>query len=67
VTNAIIREPAPRSESAPEPGDQHLWDLISSEPGSVLVTGDQKLLSRPPPSSTVFSPATFLEHLDDRG
>jgi putative PIN family toxin of toxin-antitoxin system len=64
VANAVIREPATTSESAPEPGDQHLWNLIASEPGTVLVTGDQRLLSRPPKGSSVLSPATFLEHFD---
>jgi putative PIN family toxin of toxin-antitoxin system len=63
VANAVIREPTTSTESAPEPGDQHLWNLITSEPGTVLVTGDQKLLSRPPRGSSVLSPATFLERL----
>jgi putative PIN family toxin of toxin-antitoxin system len=48
TANALWREPAgdPR-ESAPDPGDAHLWALLDSEPDAILVTGDQRLLDNP--------------------
>jgi len=59
TANAIWREPA-RSASAPDPGDDHLWALLSACLGSILVTGDQLLLDHPPARSSVISPATYL-------
>ena len=63
VTNAVIREPACSSTTAPEPGDQHLWDLMACEPGTVLVTGDRKLVKTPPDGASVLSPAAFVEQM----
>lgn len=45
TANALWREPAGNvPESAPDPGDAHLWALLDSEPDAILVTGDQRLL-----------------------
>ena len=54
VANAIWREPA-TSEQAPDPGDSHLWALLASHSGSVLVTGDRLLLENPPDEHSVIS------------
>jgi len=54
VANAIWREPA-TSEQAPDPGDSHLWALLASRSGSVLVTGDRLLLENPPDEHSVIS------------
>ena len=59
VANAIIREPDPSNEKAPSLQDQHLWDLLGTEPGTVLITGDQSLLDSPPRGTSVVSPASF--------
>ena len=58
VTNGIWREPM-GAEVAPDPGDSHLWRLLSVQPGSLLVTGDRLLLRQPPAFASVMSPATF--------
>ncbi len=59
VTNGIWREPI-GSEAAPAPGDSHLWRLLNTQAGSVLVTGDRLLLQQPPVFASVISPATFV-------
>ncbi len=60
VANAIIREPELSSDQAPASQDQHLWELLASEHGTVLITGDQELLERPPEGASVISPAGFV-------
>jgi putative PIN family toxin of toxin-antitoxin system len=60
VANAIWREPEPASP-APDPGDTHLWALLGSHPGSVLITGDRLLIEQPPHSASVVSPRTYVE------
>jgi putative PIN family toxin of toxin-antitoxin system len=54
VANAIWRE-AGAAPAAPDPGDDHLWALLTAEPGSVLVTGDGLLLKKPPKQAAVIS------------
>lgn len=60
AANAIWREPLTASD-APDPGDDHLWALLSAFPGSRLVAGDRLLLENPPASSSVITPATCVE------
>ena len=48
AANGGVRIPSSTPECSPDPGDQHLWDLAAAEPGVVLVTGEGKLLERPP-------------------
>jgi putative PIN family toxin of toxin-antitoxin system len=59
VTNAIWREPV-LTVLAPDSGDDHLWALLSSFRGSVLVTGDRLLLENPPDFASVIKPLSFL-------
>ena len=48
TANALWREPdQDRAESAPDPGDDHLWALLASETDATLVTGDRLLLEQP--------------------
>jgi len=54
VANAIWREPRSRI-AAPDPGDDHLWALLTSQPSSALVTGDRLLLENPPEHHCVIS------------
>jgi predicted nucleic acid-binding protein len=61
TANAIWREPpAVTNESAPDPGDSHLWDLLETEPAAVLVTGDRLLVENPPQNRSVVSPASCV-------
>lgn len=62
VVNAVWREPV-EAVAAPDPGDQHLWRLLNSQPGSILVTGDRLLLDNPPDFASVVSPRSFVELL----
>lgn len=64
TVNAIVREPDLAQHQAPEPGDQHLWDLLATEPVATLVTGDRRLLDNPPAEVTALPPAEFLTHLE---
>jgi putative PIN family toxin of toxin-antitoxin system len=56
---AMVREPQ-RGPAAPDPGDQHVWDLVVSEAAAILVTGDRRLLDAPPPLRSAVSPASFM-------
>ncbi len=58
--NGALRAPPPASHGAPDPGDQHLWDLLEYAPESFLVTGDQALIDSPPRHGSVVSPRTFV-------
>ena len=60
VANAIWREPLATSD-APDPGDNPLWALLASQPGSQLVTGDKRLIENPPNNASVISPRRFVD------
>ena len=62
VANAVWRDP-PATISAPDPGDNHLWDLLNSTKGSVLVTGDQRLLQNPPELASVMGLRSFVDRM----
>ena len=60
AANAVWRDPSV-SDDAPDPGDNHLWSLLKSQQGSILVTGDKMLSANPPGKASVISPKHFLE------
>jgi uncharacterized protein len=60
VMNAIMHEPFTKS-SAPDRGDDHLWQLLADWKESILVTGDQRLIDNPPEQRIVCSPREFLD------
>ncbi len=60
VANAVVREPESSGDLAPNPGDQHLWDLLSTETRAVLVTGDRDLIRNPPDGYRILAPADFV-------
>lgn len=60
VANAIWREIGAASP-APDPGDDHLWALLEAEPRSVLVTGDELLLKKPPRRAAIVSARGCVE------
>ena len=62
AANAIVREPEHRA-GAPDANDQHVWSMVQSQPGCVLVTGDHALIQLPPRQSPVLSPRQFVEAL----
>ena len=64
VVNGIMRETLKVSHRVPEKGDDHLWALVSIEPGTILVTDDKLLIENPPDSTTVLSPREFIELLE---
>jgi len=61
VANAIVRQPGSSAHKAPARQDQHLWDLLGTERGTVLITGDQRLIASPPKGASVISPSSFVE------
>lgn len=64
VQHAIVLQPPPTAAfTAPDPGDQFLWDLLGSRQDLFLITGDKRLLADPAWSGRVCSPREFV---DDR-
>lgn len=56
--HAIVLHPPPSDEKAPDPKDQHLWDLLAMRMDLILVTGD-KLLLNSNRQSRILSPQQF--------
>jgi putative PIN family toxin of toxin-antitoxin system len=56
--HAIVLQPVAALQ-APDPGDQHLWDLLAARGDLVLVTGDKRLLESDIPSR-MRTPGQFL-------
>ena len=63
--HAIVLTPAQSDATpkAPDPGDQFLWDLLSSRNDLFLVTGDKLLLQDHAMQSRVLSPQMFVAQL----
>ena len=60
VVNALWREPD-STEEAPDTGDNHLWRLLASQAGSILVTGDRLLAENPPAAHAVISARRYAD------
>lgn len=60
TTNSMWREPS-SGLPAPDRGDDHLWALLGTYPGSILITGDRLLVESPPAESSVILARTFIE------
>jgi len=60
VANAVLREPG-SSPNAPDRGDEHLRELLSTTRGAVLATGDQRLIENPPDFASVLSPRAWVD------
>lgn len=58
---AIVLNPTPASV-APDPGDQHLWELLAVRSDVLLVTGDKQLLEDSGMKGRVISPRQFIEN-----
>ena len=64
AANAQVRDPADhRAQSAPDPGDDHLWQLLHAAPDATLVTGDLLLIEQPPRPAAVVSPRAAVDAL----
>ena len=50
---------------APDPGDQFLWNLLTSRDDLVLVTGDNLLLQKGPLQQSAISPLAFFADLQN--
>ncbi|MBW2311016.1 MAG: putative toxin-antitoxin system toxin component, PIN family [Deltaproteobacteria bacterium] len=61
VVNGIMRETSGVSGSTLGKGDDHLWALVSVQPGAILVTGDKRLIENHPEYTTALSPRGFIE------
>ena len=64
--HAIVLAPASGSgmaPSAPDPGDQFLWNLLATRADLVLVTGDQLLLQDEAMQPRVIAPFTLVTQL----
>ena len=67
AVNAVVREPqVGPALRAPDRGDDHLWQLLATAPGSTLVTGDRALLASPPEFAHVLSPRVFIDSVSGR-
>ena len=63
TAGGIVREPAAATEAAPDPGDQHLWDLLATQPDTVLVAGDRTFLEASSSMVVVLAPREYVERL----
>lgn len=61
VRHARLVQPVTGGPVAPDPGDQHLWDLLAADAGLVLVTGDAALLASPGMAGRVLTPAACAQ------
>ena len=57
--NAVVVTPRPSTHTSPDPGDQHLWDLLGCLADTTLVTGDEALGGEDGPF-TVLTPREFV-------
>lgn len=64
--HAIVLAPG-SGPAAPDPGDQHLWDLLASHAALCLVTGDKLLLQQRTAPAPVWTPDRFMQHVAIRG
>lgn len=64
IQHAIVLQPGGSSTarlSAPDAGDQFLWDLLGARPDLVLITGDKRLLQDPGMHGRVISPRELVD------
>ena len=56
----IVITPVP-AQPAPDPGDQHLWELLAAREDLLLVTGEKQLQRDRAMGPRILTPATFVE------
>ena len=57
--HGIVIAPAP-APSAPDPGDQHLWEMLAAREDLLLVTGEKKLQQDPVMGARILMPAAYV-------
>lgn len=62
--HAIVLQPVASSPDAPDPGDQHLWNLLNSHDDLLLVTGDMRRHGAAGMALRIVSPRAFIELLE---
>ena len=60
--HAIVIAPVP-APPAPDPGDQHLWELLVARKDLLLVTGEKKLQRDRAMGPRILTPAAFVDRL----
>lgn len=65
--HAIVLEPAPTQVRAPDPGDQHLWDLLHARADLHLVTGDMRLHAAAGADRRILTAQAFLDRIGNQG
>jgi len=63
TTNGMMREPQDVPTKSPDPGNQHVWDLVGIHPNTVFVTGDQVLRKTASKHFAVLTPQEFVEQM----
>jgi putative PIN family toxin of toxin-antitoxin system len=64
AASALVREPETDLDRvAADRDEDHLWRLLATTTGSILVTGDRALLADPPDFASVQSPRTFIDSM----
>ena len=58
--HGIVIAPVP-TQPAPDPGDQHLWELLAAREDLLLVTGEKQLQRDRAMGPRILTPATFVE------
>lgn len=61
--HAIVLTPV-ATLAAPDPGDQHLWELLAAHADTRLVTGDKLLMGAHGYASRVITAGEFIRQLD---
>lgn len=61
--HAIVLIPV-AAQPAPDPGDQHLWELLAAHADTRLVTGDKLLMDPHSHASRVITAQQFVQQLD---
>lgn len=64
--HAIVMQPSPAPSKAPDPDDQHLWDLLAARDDLLLVSGDRRLHGVGDMASRVVMPEAFIELIETR-
>lgn len=63
AAHAIVLIPV-ATQPAPDPGDQHLWELLAAHADTRLVTGDKLLMGRHAYASRVMTAQESMQELD---
>lgn len=58
--HGIVIAPMP-AEPAPDPTDQHLWEMLAAREDLLLVTGEKKLQRDRAMTGRILTPAAFVE------